>query len=62
MKQMTNQERVDKVNKHLEELESDLRSNTYGIDPFSEVQKRLEQFSISNSETPILDLKTNLYL
>jgi len=44
----------------LEELESDLRSNTYGIDPFSEVQKRLEQFSISNSETPILDLKTKI--
>ena len=44
----------------LEELETDLRSNTYGIDPFSEVQKRLEQFSISNSETPILDLKTKI--
>ena len=44
----------------LEELETDLRSNTYGIDPFSEVQKRLKQFSISNSETPILDLKTKI--
>ena len=44
----------------LEELETDLRSNTYGIDPFSEVQKRLDQFSISNSETPILDLKTKI--
>jgi enoyl-CoA hydratase len=44
----------------LEELESDLRSNTFGIDPFSEIQKRLERFSISNSETPILDLKTKI--
>jgi enoyl-CoA hydratase len=45
---------------YLEELESNLHSNIFGADAFLQVQNLLEKFSISNSETPVLDLKIQI--
>ena len=42
----------------LEELEENLSSNKFHTDPFREVQSLLGKFSINNSETPVLDLRT----
>ena len=44
----------------LEELEESLRCNTFGTNAFQEVQNLLNVFSISYSETPVSDLKSQI--
>ena len=44
----------------LEELELNLHSSTFGVNAFQDIQKLLERFSISDTETPVLDLKTQI--
>jgi enoyl-CoA hydratase len=44
----------------LEELELSLRSTTFGSNAFLAIQNVLKKFSISNSETPIWDVQTQI--
>ena len=44
----------------LEKLEENLRSNKFGANAFWEVQNQLKSFSITYSETPVSDLKSQI--